>query len=516
MSETGREKSRRRRIPWWGKALLIFGGVLCLLAAAWTGWLLHAQAQLRAEIDAIRARGEPLRLIDLKPPPLPPEKDAAVLLRQAVQQFEADVEPLLDALDGNMQADGYEDYYWDDLTNYPEVRRAYSHQLQAILTAAGPTIGLARKARGLGCSDLGIDYSGSLDEAISTIVFSRQRAMARFLCLAAIAAHDRGDDEEAIECTQDILTLSDWAGQYPLLIGELVALAIEGLAEGGVERIAPGLRLGGEEPGAAREQVQELIALLLDEKRTKDRLVRALLGKRVFGYETCEAIRRGRYPETFGNLVIDKGALRAIFKPVLIADEARLIRSYGPLVEAARQDDYPSAKSRFSAVTIPDAKYPELTQPFTYTLFPDISRAHMIHFRAVASCRMAATALAMRLYEIDHGRRPEKLAELVPHYLPAVPKDPFDPSGGPIRLGRWAGRELLYSLDINGTDEGGQDRPDPNDPSARGYEDYDWVFFLNGDRPREPLRKIDPNAPTPGPGGALPPLPGLPRAPNTP
>ena len=67
---------------------------------------------------------------------------------------------------------------------------------------------------------------------------------------------------------------------------------------------------------------------------------------------------------------------------------------------------------------------------------------------------MAATGLAIRLYEIDHGRRPERLADLVPEYLPAVPDDPMDARRKISYLPR-AKRPLLYSVGENGTDEGG-------------------------------------------------------------
>ena len=36
-----------------------------------------------------------------------------------------------------------------------------------------------------------------------------------------------------------------------------------------------------------------------------------------------------------------------------------------------------------------------------------------------------AIALAVLLYELDHGRRPEKLADLAPDYLPEVPIAPL-------------------------------------------------------------------------------------------
>jgi hypothetical protein len=45
--------------------------------------------------------------------------------------------------------------------------------------------------------------------------------------------------------------------------------------------------------------------------------------------------------------------------------------------------------------------------------------------RATAKWRLLVCDLAIRAYSLDHGRSPAKLADLVPDYLPEVPKDPF-------------------------------------------------------------------------------------------
>jgi hypothetical protein len=49
------------------------------------------------------------------------------------------------------------------------------------------------------------------------------------------------------------------------------------------------------------------------------------------------------------------------------------------------------------------------------------------------------------------------LAELVPNYLPAVPKDPFFAGGRPIGY-RWEKRPAIYGVGHNGTDEGGSEK----------------------------------------------------------
>ena len=48
----------------------------------------------------------------------------------------------------------------------------------------------------------------------------------------------------------------------------------------------------------------------------------------------------------------------------------------------------------------------------------------------------AITAIGLRLHLIARGTLPETLAALVPEFLPALPADPFDPGGAPLRWNR--------------------------------------------------------------------------------
>ena len=58
--------------------------------------------------------------------------------------------------------------------------------------------------------------------------------------------------------------------------------------------------------------------------------------------------------------------------------------------------------------------------------------------RVLAKRRLLICALAVRAYSLEHGRNPAKLADLVPGYLPEVPKDPF------------GGGEMVYRLTPTG------------------------------------------------------------------
>jgi hypothetical protein len=78
---------------------------------------------------------------------------------------------------------------------------------------------------------------------------------------------------------------------------------------------------------------------------------------------------------------------------------------------------------------------------------------------------VTATFLALKAYQLKHGRLPAELSELVPQFLSAVPRDDFD--GQPLRYDR--DRKILYSVSTNCQDDGGVQK-DSRKPEP------DWVF----------------------------------------
>lgn len=79
---------------------------------------------------------------------------------------------------------------------------------------------------------------------------------------------------------------------------------------------------------------------------------------------------------------------------------------------------------------------------------------------------MTLTAIALKRYELRYKRLPTKLDELVPQYLPALPRDWY--SGRPLRYRlNPKGGFLLYSVGPNGQDDGGDARTDRNEPPDR-------------------------------------------------
>lgn len=65
---------------------------------------------------------------------------------------------------------------------------------------------------------------------------------------------------------------------------------------------------------------------------------------------------------------------------------------------------------------------------------------------------MVVTLFALRRYVMKEFRVPQKLEELVPNYLPAVPRDPF--SHEPLKYN--PARGIIYSVGVNLKDDGGR------------------------------------------------------------
>ena len=71
-----------------------------------------------------------------------------------------------------------------------------------------------------------------------------------------------------------------------------------------------------------------------------------------------------------------------------------------------------------------------------------------------AATKIVVTAIALKRYQLKHRAYPADLNSLVPEFLSAIPLDPVD--GNPLRYHPNAdGTFLLYSIGVNGKDDGG-------------------------------------------------------------
>lgn len=88
-----------------------------------------------------------------------------------------------------------------------------------------------------------------------------------------------------------------------------------------------------------------------------------------------------------------------------------------------------------------------LTTPFYPGIF-------VHHYTREANVRGTAIIIALRQFERDQHRAPDALQELVPSYLPEIPRDPFDEKPFRYRKGE-PDNAIVYSVGPNQLDENG-------------------------------------------------------------
>src|SRR6185295_7567176 len=89
---------------------------------------------------------------------------------------------------------------------------------------------------------------------------------------------------------------------------------------------------------------------------------------------------------------------------------------------------------------------------------PDYGKALPTVARVETKRRLAITAIALRRHELKHGQPAPTLSALVPEFLPSIPRDCMDRETlkyRPSNQGRW----MLYSVGVDGRDDGGDFRP---------------------------------------------------------
>ena len=87
-------------------------------------------------------------------------------------------------------------------------------------------------------------------------------------------------------------------------------------------------------------------------------------------------------------------------------------------------------------------------------MLPALDKLQDAMDRAEQTHRNLVVAAALAPYRADAGRYPATLDDLAPKYLPVVPTDLF--SGKPLIYRPTEGGYLLYSVGVNGVDEGGR------------------------------------------------------------
>lgn len=192
---------------------------------------------------------------------------------------------------------------------------------------------------------------------------------------------------------------------------------------------------------ASLAALQQAVASWTEE----DRAVRALLQQRVRYLSYADAPRRG-----FGEFVTS-----ALAQPFLTNLTRRRVESFDAAIAIAR---LPPDQRREALAAERRAPRPRRRGLFGQFLEPQVFFGSIYNTGSqdLAARRAIVSVLAVERYRRAHrGTPPQSLNELVPALLPAVPEDPYLP-GQPIVYRQDAGGYVVYSVDTNRKDDGGE------------------------------------------------------------
>jgi len=472
---------------WWLKRILLTTGVLLLgmlVLRWWWGW--YADRQLQAKINELRAAGQRVTIEDFQYAPVPDEENAAHFLMKA----HAAIVTLADVR-----------IPFEAFAEEPALAAEHPDELRRTVEPNAEVLRLVRVARSKPRTDWGIRMTSPVWN-MSFSHLSTQRQLARLCCAAALHYHQSRDDRAVVECLRDALDLTHRLAEPPAEV--LTNVSRQGTARFALrtlEEITPELRVAGaglrasalRQP-AERNSVQALIDELLNERATREAWRSAIRGDRLMYLDGLELAATGRSQS--GTATPVHALFACLFRPMYRLDAVRIVDAARVLEEVGMASDWPTASSMLPP--FPDLKSgtEQFARPISSWFAGLHERAAMWCFLEFAERRMAATALAIRLYELDHGQRPQRLEDLVPDYLPTVPADPCTADGRALGYRLHGPQPLLYGVGKDGVDEGGEFALD-NDGDV-DWEAKDIPFFLNGDRPRperNPWIEADPNSP---------------------
>ncbi len=472
--------------PRW--ALRALGTIILLLLSALTvhaWWSSRAAVAFRAQVATYARAGQPTRGEDLEQPAVSDADNAVIDLRTAAAAISASTQPYKPFSDVGFTLP------------WSKKERA---AVDATIAHHAPELDRVAVAATKTANDWKIRLRSP---TISTLLpdLSSQRALANLLAGAAIHAHLRGDDAQALEHVHELLFQSRAIDQMaPTLVRHLVAVGIRALACAAIEQITPDLRAN--DPAVWQKAMKLIAELQSDEPSLQRGLHGALLAERVFIIDTAQCLANGKL--TLAGISGTAGARGAsvmsavssspgggyLARPLIFNDARLCLDRATQCLAAGDAPTWPAAKALIDAAT---AQWNELAQKgdihdFAQLLGASYDRAILTQYRAITDGRLAATALALRLYAVDHyGERPPTLAQLVPTYLTAPLVDPFASDGAALKYLQRAIDPILYSLDENMIDDGGSENPKTSglSPKQGRWASLDAVMHLTR-QPRDP------------------------------
>jgi hypothetical protein len=507
--------------------ILIAAGVF--LAVFIGIWLVTIHVGPENEVEAykklLREKGEKLEISEVLPPPVPPESNGASVAQSAFALFS----PLSDEWTNlpsamRMIAPGKAMVGWAQ----SEVRASdFTNSWENVTAAAEddqPARKLLQQSANYPAFDFQLDYNKGPEMLLKHLALLKRSAQR--LSAAAMCDLHNGDTGSATTNLCTLLALVRGEDDERTIISQLVRIAMAGIAAAANWELLQSTNATDAQLAMLQKSWGQLEFVkgtensFLMERAMNEATIQKMRASnmefhRLMGMYSSAGISGPSGAAGSGNWLDDvEDSAKEAFQNAKFAgatfmwrtswtysDELNALKNDQDILETLRLIEtnhvfqpaynnlmsrlYPSGLSRLysssGAARIYDAVWDGLDDMNLRQLFSgsagSLASAIRRTMAAEGSKRVVITAIALKRFQLKHGNFPEKISDLAPEFLAAVPLDPVD--GKPLRYhANPDGTFLLYSVGENGVDDGGDATPAMPVPSStwQWQRVRDWVW----------------------------------------
>jgi hypothetical protein len=403
------------------------------------------------EMERLADAGQLLAFAEIAPPVPPEGENAADVYQQAFDSLRRSHEEEM-AL------------FWPDDPDDPEVMAV----AREVVAANETYFDLLDRASRMPECAFPVDWERGPEATFPH--WARMREAARMLAVRARVLNADGRHDEALADCATIFRLAEHAKAEPTIIAQLVALAIEGIADPPLRETLCGgspsaeacrdtfdqFRPSAERPAFARAMEFELAMHLWIFDYVQHAPAAEVVSIWSGGQEASRRQRVG--------VVL----YRTVGRPLLNLDQLASLQAWAEYFEALDLP-WPESEERIGAATAAVEALPPWRSLVTQMVFPVYTRVVWTRDLKTAAVRAAQVALAVAGHRAEHGSYPDSLLELEAEGW-ELPTDPF--GGGPFHYRQEGDGFVVWSI--------GPDMEDDN--AARDWETF---FELTGFEQRE-------------------------------
>jgi hypothetical protein len=413
----------------WVRRILISGAVLLVLLFAVARW--NLRQQVNAEIDRIRAAGQPVTLVELdqqfrdlggRPDGSADLQRAFNSLVEALKRLETNGIPGSTVTHEQLPLIG-KGGGWplsqEELT--PEVHKA----LGLALAQIGPALDALRAV--IAREDHAFRFPIALTNGANTLLphLAQMKRITQWQLLRSAWELDRGEADSAVQSITDNLQLTRTLAAEPSLISQLVRLAMLRIAVNGTERLV------GKHPLTPAQA--EWLRHELGKARPDEAMYTGMTGERCTGLDMMLLSSKNdflslNYPPDQTPIITQLGGrfLMLAYRMTGQADRDTIfyLQTMGRIINTSTNSVHERVTLANDGKTFNPRNHGKF-HLFSSMLLPALEKALIKEADCLTAIAAADAALAVETWlAANAGRIPDSLADLVPEFFPEAPVDP--------------------------------------------------------------------------------------------